>query len=58
MDQNRTIEPDSRTYSTKLYCGQVKQRQVRKMLDIRWDDFVSNAEVLEKTDLVQIEVLI
>ena len=36
----------------------ISQEQIKRLLGICWDDFVSNAEVLERTGLVQIEVLI
>jgi hypothetical protein len=35
-----------------------QQRQIRRMLGIHWDDFVSNVEVLERTGLAPIKALI
>ena len=47
-----------------LYSQEVKQlrtiqqRHLRSILKIRWFDFVANEEVLAKSDVVDIEVLL
>lgn len=47
-----------------LYRKQIKelekfqQRQLRRIYRIRWDDFVSNKEVLDRADLLTVETII